>query len=52
MIKSNTCTLEPKWLTSKEAKAKLKITSCELMHRRVEGKLQYKKVGNSYFYLV
>lgn len=38
------------WLTSKEIKRELKISSCELMHRRVSNELIFKKVGNAYFY--
>ena len=39
-----------KWLSSKEAQTKAKIKSCELMHYRLEGKLEFKKSGNAYFY--
>lgn len=28
----------------------LKVSSCELMHLRIEGKLQYIKKGNAYLY--
>ncbi|MCD1600026.1 hypothetical protein [Rheinheimera aquimaris] len=38
------------WLTSKEAKKMLKVSSCELMHLRVSGKLIYKKQGNAFLY--
>lgn len=41
---------DPKWLSSKEAQTVAKIKSCELMHYRIEGKLEFKKQGNSYFY--
>ena len=40
------------WLTSKETQKQLKISGCELMHRRLAGKLKFKKVGNAYFYLI
>jgi len=40
------------FISSKEAKKKLKISSCDLMHLRVEGKLNYLKKGNAYFYSV
>jgi hypothetical protein len=40
------------WLSSTEIRQKLRISSCELMHRREAGVLQYKKVGNAYFYLL
>jgi len=38
------------YLSSKEAKKKLKVSSCELMHMRIKGKLEYYKKGNTYFY--
>lgn len=38
------------WCSSKETKKALKISDCELMHIRLAGKLEFKKVGNSYFY--
>ncbi|MFT6528595.1 MAG: hypothetical protein ACJAZB_000227 [Psychrosphaera sp.] len=40
------------WLSSTEIKKILRITGCELMHRRVKGELEFKKVGNAYFYLI
>lgn len=40
----------PNYLSSKEAKKKLKISSCQLMHLRIEGKLNYIKKGNSFYY--
>ncbi len=40
------------WLTSKETQKLLKISSCELMHLRVSGKLKFKKQGNAYYYQV
>ncbi|KKO46557.1 hypothetical protein WG68_04420 [Arsukibacterium ikkense] len=40
------------WLTSKEAKKVLKVSDCHLMHLRLEGKLQFRKEGNRYFYLI
>ena len=40
------------WLSSKETMRKLNISSCKLMHRREHGALEYKKVGNSYFYKI
>ena len=39
------------WLSSKETMAKLGITGCELMHKRVSGELTFKKQGNAYLYL-
>jgi hypothetical protein len=41
-----------KYLTSNEAKEKLKIQDCDLAHIRNSGNLQYIKKGNSYLYLV
>jgi hypothetical protein len=38
------------WITSKEAKTKLKISDCQLMHLRIEGKIESKKVGRAFFY--
>ena len=40
------------WLTSKETQKLLKISGCELMHLRESGKLNFKKQGNAYYYLV
>jgi hypothetical protein len=41
---------EKKWLTSKEVKSLLKISDCNLMHLRLEGKIEFKKVGKTFFY--
>ena len=38
------------WLSSKEIRTHLKISGCELMHLREKGKLEFKKIGNAYFY--
>ncbi|MEO9475515.1 MAG: hypothetical protein ABJG41_08270 [Cyclobacteriaceae bacterium] len=38
------------WLKSKEVENVLKISSCDLMHMRLEGKLRYEKKGNGYLY--
>lgn len=38
------------FLTSKEAKAELKIQDCDLAHIRNTGKLQFTKKGNAYLY--
>jgi Zn-finger protein len=40
------------WLSSKEAKKVLKVSDCHLMHMRLAGKLQFRKEGNRYFYLI
>jgi hypothetical protein len=39
-----------KWLSSKEAMKLLKISGCELMHRRERGDLKYERRGRAYFY--
>lgn len=44
--------MNEKWLSSKEAKEYLKISDCELMHKRIAGKIKFKKVKNAYFYCV
>ena len=40
------------WLTSKETMKQLGISGCELMHKRVNGELTFKKQGNAYLYLL
>lgn len=39
-----------KWISSKDAIKVAKIKSCDLMHYRVQGKLEFEKRGNAYFY--
>ena len=39
-----------KYSSSKETMKKLKISSCKLMHLRINGKLKYIKKGNSFLY--
>lgn len=41
---------EKKFLSSKEARKKLKISDCDLMHMRIEGKLKYEKKRNAFLY--
>ena len=41
-----------KWLSSKEAIKHLKITDCELMHRRERGEFMFEKRGRAYFYYI
>jgi hypothetical protein len=41
---------EQKFLTSKEAKATLKVQDCDLAHIRNEGKLKFTKKRNAFFY--
>jgi hypothetical protein len=43
---------DKKWLTSKETKSLLKISDCKLMHLRLAGKIEFKKVGKAYLYLI
>ena len=40
-----------KYLTSKEAKAALKIQDCDLAHIRNTGELKFTKKGNAFMYL-
>jgi hypothetical protein len=39
-----------KWLSSKETQKITKIKGCDLMHYRLQGKLEYEKRGSAYFY--
>jgi len=48
----NIMTKVNEWLSSTEIRQRLRISGCELMHRREAGLLQYKKVGNAYYYLL
>jgi hypothetical protein len=41
---------EEKYLSSKEAKAVLKVQDCDLMHIRISGKLKFVKNGNAFLY--
>jgi hypothetical protein len=43
---------DKKWLTSKETKSLLKISDCKLMHLRLEGKIDFKKVGMAFLYCI
>lgn len=43
---------DEKYLSSKEMMKELKVSSCDLMHLRTDGKLKYIKKGNSYLYLI
>ena len=38
------------WLTSQEVRAKLRLSSCHLMHLREAGQLKFQKKGNAFFY--
>lgn len=46
----NNSNSEQNWLSSTKIKSLLKISGCELMHRRESGELEFKKVGNAYLY--
>lgn len=39
-----------KFLTSKEAKAVLKVQDCDLAHIRNAGKVKFEKKGNAFMY--
>lgn len=41
---------EEKYLSSKEAKAVLKVQDCDLAHIRNAGKLKFEKKGNAFMY--
>lgn len=41
---------EEQYLSSKEAKAALKVQDCDLMHIRTSGKLKFVKRGNAFRY--
>lgn len=41
---------DEKYLNSKEMMKELKVSSCELMHLRTEGKINYVKKGNAFLY--
>ena len=41
---------EEQWMKSDEIRKLLKISTCELAHRREAGELEFKKSGNTYLY--
>lgn len=41
---------EGKYMNSKEAMKSLKLSSCELMHLRVSGRIKFVKKGNAFYY--
>lgn len=43
--------MKKEWLDSKQARKKLKVSSCDLSHIREARKLRYQKKGNAYLYL-
>ena len=52
--KESTLSESPKgtWVRSKEAMKLLKVSSCDLCHLREQGKIEFKKQGNAYLYMV
>ena len=40
------------WLTSKETQKRLKISGCELMHKRERGELKFEKRGRAFYYFI
>lgn len=38
------------WISSKDAQKNANIKGCDLMHYRTQGKLEFEKRGNAYFY--
>jgi hypothetical protein len=38
------------WLTSDQTRKGLKISSCDLMHHRLAGKVGFRKEGNAFLY--
>lgn len=42
--------LTEEWLSSKQTMKLLKITGCELMHKREAGLIDFRKSGNAFFY--
>jgi len=41
---------QKEWLSSKESQKLVSLRSCDLMHYRTQGKLEFEKRGNAYFY--
>ncbi len=40
------------WMKSKEVEKMLKISSCHLMHLRMDDTLRHKREGRAFYYLV
>ena len=38
------------WLASREARGRLHVSACHLMHLRLEGRVQHRKQGNAFLY--
>ena len=43
-------TNESEWLTNAEVRKLLKISTCELAHRRMAGEIGFKNKGNTFLY--
>ena len=41
-----------RWVRSEEARKMLKLSTCDLAHARVSGKIKFKKVGSAFLYLI
>jgi hypothetical protein len=41
---------QKEWLDSKAARKALKVSTCELLHLREAGRIQFQKRGNAYLY--
>ncbi len=41
---------ESRWISSKEVQRTVNIKGCELMHYRIQNKLEFKMEGNTYLY--
>ena len=41
---------DDRWHTSKEIRSLLKVSTCELTHLRLEGKIEFEKIGRTYRY--
>jgi len=38
------------WLSSREARRRLRVSACRLMHLRLEGKVRHRKEGKAFLY--
>ena len=38
------------WLASREARGRLHVSACHLMHLRLEGRVQHRNEGNAFLY--
>jgi hypothetical protein len=49
-LMSNDTKQNAEWLSSSQARKRLRVSSCELMHLREAGQLRFKKQGNAFLY--